>query len=183
MGQTDLSKYSVGSYRGGPRIKVLVWYLVNYFIFFSRIPFPSSFKAFLLRIFGAKAGKGLVIKPKVRIKYPWRLEIGNYCWIGEGVWIDNIVDIKIGSNVCISQEAILLTGNHDYSKSDFSPRYDNIELEDGVWICARAIVCPGVICRSHSILTVNSVANREMEAMKIYSGNPAAIVRDRVINP
>ncbi len=179
--QTDLSKYSIGSYRGGPRFKVLFWYLVNYFIFFTSIPYPSRFKAFLLRLFGAKAGIGLVIKPNTRIKYPWRLSIGDYCWIGEDVWIDNIENVSIGNNVCLSQGAVLLTGNHDYSKSNFPPRYDKIVLEDGVWICAKAIVCPGVICRSHSVLTVNSVATKDLEEMKIYTGNPAVYMRNRVI--
>ena len=53
--------------------------------------FPiSGFKRFLLRLFGAKIGKGVVIKPCVNIKYPWKLRIGNYVWIGENVWIDNL---------------------------------------------------------------------------------------------
>jgi putative colanic acid biosynthesis acetyltransferase WcaF len=177
--QTDLSTYSIGNYRAGPKWKVFAWYFVNYFIFFSRIPFPSGFKAMLLRLFGAKIGVGLVIKPLVRIKNPWRLIVGNHCWIGEDVWIDNIENIVIGNNVCLSQGAILSTGNHDYSISNFLPRYEKIELEDGVWICGKAVVCPGVVCRSHSILTVNSVATKDLDAMKIYTGNPAMFVRER----
>lgn len=180
--QTDLSKYSIGDYRAGPRLKVLTWYLFNYFIFFSSIPYPSKFKVMLLRFFGAKVGKGVVIKPKVRIKNPWRLIVGNYCWIGEDVWIDNIENVSIGNNVCLSQGAVLLTGNHDYSKSNFPPKYDKIIIEDGVWICAKAIVCPGVVCRSHAVLTVNSVATKDMDEMRIYSGNPAVFIRDRVID-
>jgi putative colanic acid biosynthesis acetyltransferase WcaF len=179
--QTNLSEYSIGNYRAGPRWKVLVWYLVNYYIFYSRFPFPSGFKVALLRLFGAKIGVGVVIKPLVRIKNPWRLVIGNQCWIGEEVWIDNIENVVIGNNVCLSQGAVLSTGNHDYSISNFPPRYEKITLEDGVWICSKAIVCPGVVCRSHSILTVNSVATKELEAMKIYAGNPARFVRDRII--
>ena len=136
----------------------------------------------LLRIFGSKVGNGVVIKPLVRIKNPWRLTIGNFCWIGEDVWIDNIENVTIGNNVCLSQGAVLSTGNHDYTKSDFPPRYDKIIIEDGVWICAKAIVCPGVVCKSHSVLTVNSVATKNMEEFKIYSGNPAEFMRERVID-
>lgn len=136
----------------------------------------------LLRFFGAKVGTGVVIKPNVRIKNPWRLIVGNYCWIGEDVWIDNIENVSIGNNVCLSQGAILLTGNHDYSKSDFQPKYDKIIIEDGVWICAKAIVCPGVVCKSHAVLTVNSVATKDLEEMRIYTGNPAVYIRDRVID-
>src|SRR5450755_607995 len=179
--QVNLSKYSVGNYRAGPRWKVILWYLVNYYIFFSRFPFPFRFKVVLLRLFGAKIGVGIVIKPMVRIKNPWRLVIGGYCWIGEGVWIDNIENVEIGNNVCLSQNAILSTGNHDYSKSNFPPRYGKIFLQDGVWICANAIVCSGVVCKSHAVLTVNSVATRDLEEMKIYSGNPAVFVRVRRI--
>jgi putative colanic acid biosynthesis acetyltransferase WcaF len=179
--QTDLSKYSIGNYRAGPKFKVLVWYPINYFIFYSGIPFPSRFKTMLLRVFGAKVGVGVVIKPLVRIKNPWRLIIGNFCWIGEEVWIDNIVNVTIGNNVCLSQGAVLSTGNHDYTKSNFPPAYDKIVIEDGVWICGKAVVCPGVVCRSHSVLTVNSVATKDMEEFKIYSGNPAVFVRNRVI--
>ena len=127
-------------------------------------------------------GVGLVIKPMVRIKNPWRLKIGDYCWIGEGVWIDNIENVEIGNNVCLSQNAILSTGNHDYSKSNFSPRYGKINIQDGVWICANAIVCPGVVCKSHSVLTVSSVATRDLEEMQIYSGNPAVFIRERRIS-
>ena len=182
MLKTDLSTYSIGDYRPGPRIKVLFWYPVNYFIFFSSFPFPSAFKVFLLRLFGAKVGSGVVLKQHIRIKNPWRLIIGNNSWIGEGVWIDNIENVFIGNNVCLSQNAILLTGNHDYSKTNFSPRYGKINLEDGVWICANAIVCSGVVCKSHSVLTVNSVATGDLDEMKIYSGNPAVFVRERRIH-
>ena len=78
------------------------------------VPYPSTFKAIILRVFGAKVGKGLVIRTHVRIKQPWRLSIGDHVWIGESVWIDNLVQVAIASNVCLSQGAFLLTGNHDY---------------------------------------------------------------------
>jgi putative colanic acid biosynthesis acetyltransferase WcaF len=179
--KTQLSNFNVGNYKAGPRWKVCVWYIFNYFIFYSSIPWPYSFKRNLLRLFGAKVGKGVVIKTRIRIKNPWRLVIGDHCWLGEDVWIDNLENVEIGSNVCISQGAMLLTGNHDYTVSNFPFRLGKIILEDGVWIGAKSIVCPGVTCRSHSILAVNSVANKELESMKIYAGNPACHVRNRHI--
>lgn len=177
--QTDLSRFDTNGYKSAPRFKVAIWYLVNYFIFDSVVPWPYVIKLSLLRLFGATIGKGLVIKPKVRIKYPWRLTVGQNCWIGESVWIDNLADVYIGNNVCVSQGAMLLTGNHDYSLSNFPYRLGKIILEDGVWIGAQSVVCPGVVCKSHSILTVNSVANKPLEAWSIYSGNPAVYVRER----
>ena len=180
--KTDLSRFCVGAYRVGcPAWQVGLWYVVNYFIFNTALPWPYTLKAFLLRRFGAQVGAGLVIKPKVRIKNPWRLQLGNYCWIGESVWIDNLEDVRIGHNVSISQGAMLLTGNHDYTRSDFPYRLGKIVLEDGVWIGAQAVVCPGVTCHSHAILTVGSVAAKSLESWSIYAGNPALFIRPRQI--
>lgn len=178
---TDLSAFNTGSYSAGPRWKVLAWYFVNYYIFYSALPWPYGFKRWLLQLFGARVGKGLVIKTKVRIKNPWRLQIGQHCWIGESVWIDNLEDVTIGNNVCLSQGALLLTGNHDYTRRDFPYRLGKITLEDGVWIGAQSVVCPGVYCGTHSILTVNSVATRNLEPWQVYAGNPAAMVRKRTM--
>ncbi|MEO6520474.1 MAG: WcaF family extracellular polysaccharide biosynthesis acetyltransferase [Mucilaginibacter sp.] len=178
--QTDLSKFTTGTYQvGASKIKVLTWYFVNYYIFDSSFPWPYIIKVKLLRLFGAKIGVGLVVKPKIRIKNAWRLVIGDNCWIGESVWIDNLENVTIGNNVSISQGAMLLTGNHDYTVTDFRYRLGEIQLEDGVWIGAKAVVCPGIICKSHSILTVNSVANKQLNEFGIYSGNPAVFVRIR----
>lgn len=180
--QTDLSRFDIEDYKSAPKLKVVTWYLINYFIFDSVIPWPYAIKLKLLKLFGATVGKGLVIKPKIRIKNPWQLVIGENCWIGESVWIDNLADVHIGNNVCLSQGAMLLTGNHDYSLSNFPYRLGKITLEDGVWIGAQSIVCPGVVCKSHSILTVNSVATKTLNPWGIYSGNPAVYVRERKMN-
>lgn len=182
QGHTDLALFSTGDYNSGPIVKVLLWYAVSCLIFNNAIPWPYRFKAMLLRCFGARVGKGLVIKPAVRIKNPWRLTIGDHCWIGESVWIDNLVNVEIGSHVCLSQSSMLLTGNHDYTQSNFGYRLGEIVLDDGVWIGARATVCPGIRCGSHSVLTVNSVASSNLESYVIYSGAPAKALRERTIN-
>ena len=176
---SDLSKFHVGEYKGGPKGKSILWYIINSWIFDSNFPWPYSFKTWLLRMFGAKIGRNVIIKTKVRIKYPWRFTVGDYCWIGESCWIDNLAQVNIGDNVALSQGSMLLTGNHDYTDVSFPYRLGDIVLENGVWIGARSVVCPGVTCRSHSILTVNSVATRSLEPYGIYSGNPATFVRTR----
>ena len=124
----------------------------------------------------------MVIKPGVNIKAPWFLSIGDFVWIGENVWIDNLVKVSIASNVCLSQGAMLLTGNHNYKKSTFDLMTGEIVLEEGVWIGAKAVVCPGVICASHSLLAVGSIATSNLEAYGIYQGNPAVKMREREIN-
>ena len=97
----------------------------------------------LLRMTGASVGAGVVIKPRVTIKYPWKLAVGNHSWIGEQVWIDNLDQVTIGAHVCISQGALLLCGNHDYKKPTFDLITGPIVLEDGVWIGAKASVALG----------------------------------------
>ena len=180
--ETDLSKFNNDWYNPGSKIKVILWFFANSLIINNYLPIPMSIKVFVLRLFGAKIGENLTIKPKVNIKYPWFLEIKNNVWIGETAWIDNFVKVTIEDNVCISQGALLLTGNHDYKKSTFNLIPRDIYLEKGVWIGAKSVVCGGVRCMSHSVLAVNSVATKNLNSYKIYQGNPAIEVRERVIS-
>lgn len=180
----QLNKYNNDWYKnqiGASRFKQVLWYLVNAIFFINPLNASIGLKILLLKLFGAVIGKKVIIKPGVNIKYPWKLSIGDYCWIGEKVWIDNLSSVVIGKNVCISQGAILLTGNHNYKKSTFDLIIGDIRLEDGVWIGARSLVCPGVTCRSHSILTTLSVAVSDLLSYTIYQGNPAKIMRERNI--
>ncbi len=179
--RTNLAEYNNSWYQPGSSLKRLCWYVINIIIFKSSL-FPFyKLKIFLLRLFGAKAGKNILIKPNVNIKYPWFLEIGDNVWIGEKVWIDNLGKVSIGDNVCLSQNAFLLSGNHDYKKSTFDLIVKDIILEDGVWIGAGAMVCGGVVCKDHSVLSLGSVATQNLDPFSIYSGNPAAKIKDRIM--
>ena len=179
--KTELSSFDNSWYNPGPRWKRALWYPVNALFFGSRMNPFSGLKLFLLRLFGARLGKGVVIKPGVNIKYPWKLSLGDHCWIGEGVWIDNLAQVTLGSNVCLSQGAMLLCGNHNYRKSTFDLVLGEITLEEGVWIGAKGVVCPGVTCHSHAVLAVGSVATADLEPYSVYQGNPAVKIRDRII--
>lgn len=180
--KTNLATFNNSWYKPGASLpKRGLWYIVN-ILFFLNPLFPfSTLKVLLLRLFGSKIGIGVNIKPSVNIKYPWMLEIGNYAWIGENVWIDNLTKVKIGNNVCLSQGTMLLTGNHNYKKSSFDLMVGEIILEDGVWIGAQSVVCPGFICKSHAVLTTGSIAVSNLEAYTIYQGNPAVKIRERII--
>ncbi len=177
-----LDLYDNGWYRPGRSKPVMVlWYFVNVLFFINPLNPLSGLKVRLLRLFGARIGRGVVIKPGVNIKYPWRLTVADHVWIGERVWIDNLADVVIESHVCISQGAMLLTGNHNYKKPTFDLMIAPITLETGAWVGAQSLVTPGVTLKSHSILSAGSVATTDLMPFTIYAGQPAVEVRKRVI--
>jgi putative colanic acid biosynthesis acetyltransferase WcaF len=182
MNQTQLKKkFDKQDFdAGAPAFKIVIWYFTSMFFFRSGlIPFSIILVA-ILRLFGAKIGKDTRIKPYVNIKYPWKLQVGDHSWISE-CHIENLSNVSIGKNVCLSQGCMILTGNHDFTKTGFDLITKDIILGDGTWIGARAIVCAGVTTYSHAVLTVNSVATRDLEAYSIYRGNPAIKIKDRQI--
>ena len=179
---TDLSKYNNNNFKPGNIFLRFFWYFIN-IIFFKSSFFPFNFlKIFLLQLFGCLLGKGVVIKPNVNIKYPWKLSLGNYVWIGESVWIDNLDNVTIGNHVCISQGAMLICGSHNYKKQSFDLISKEITLNDGVWIGAKSIILPGVIAESHAILSAGSVISKNLESFTVYKGNPAEKVGSRTIS-
>lgn len=177
--KTDLSTYRNDWYQPGAKLKRLLWYVVSLLFFRGAWAVFSGVKVFWLRLFGAQVGEGVVIKPSVHIKYPWKLKIGSHCWIGEQVWIDNLDQVTLEDHVCISQGALLLCGNHNYKTETFDLMIAPILLKSGSWVGAKCSVGPGVTFHSHAILSMGSVATTDLEAYSIYRGNPAVKVKAR----
>lgn len=149
-----------------------------------RSPLSCSWlRAAALRLFGAKIGRGVTIKAGVRVKFPWRLQVGNHCWIGEDAWLDNLAEIRIGNHCCISQGAYLCTGSHDWRKPGFNLTVRPIILEDEVWLAARSVVGPGVVGGRGAVLGLGSVATRNMLPQHIHLGVPAMPVKSRQTPP
>ncbi len=148
----------------------------------SMIPF-SGVRVRLLRSFGARVGAGVVIKPGVRVKYPWNLTIGDNSWLGEDCWIDNLAPVEIGHDVCLSQGAYLCTGNHDWSDPQFGLIVKPISLASGSWVGARATLAPGISLGEHAIAAAGSVVTSNVPAWEIFAGNPATFVRRRRLRP
>jgi putative colanic acid biosynthesis acetyltransferase WcaF len=171
----DLARYAVpaipGNRGAGWRF---AWHLVSALIFQSALVLPSRWKAALLRAFGARIGRGLVIKPRVTVKYPWFLELGDHVWLGEQVWIDNHTMVRIGSDVCISQGAYLFTGNHDWNDPRFRFFCKPITVEDGVWVGAKAVICPGSLLARLSVVGAGLVWRGTSTAAGVYTSPPAA---------
>ena len=168
---------------GRSRVVRAAWFFAGLPLLRSTwLPF-GSLRAALLRLFGAQLGRGLVIKPGVRIKYPWLFEAGDDCWIGEDAWIDNLAPVRLGSNVCISQGAYLCTGNHDWSDPAFGLVVKPIEIGDGAWIGAKAVIAPGAGAAEGAVVAAGSVVTRHVPAFEVHAGNPAVFLRKRVIRP
>jgi len=178
----QLHLYTPGSFTPGAFYwKQLLWYFLGSPLVESYwLPF-SSLKVSILRLFGAQLGRNVRIKPGVRVKFPWRLIVGNDVWIGENVWIDNLASVLLESNVCLSQKVYLCTGNHDWSDRTFQLRIAPIHIKEGSWIAAGAMVGPGVTVERGAVLTLGGVAVRSLDAMTIYAGNPAQPVKPRVL--
>lgn len=177
-----LDNYTLGTYTpGAPLWKQTLWYFIGEPLFRShRLPF-SRLKVWILRRFGAEVGQQVRIKPGVRVKFPWRLTIGDYVWIGENTWLDNLAPITIESHVCLSQDVYLCTGNHDWSHPDFKLIPAAIHIEQGSWLAARAVVGPGVTVGHGAVLGLGSVTGRSLQPMTIYAGNPAQPIKQRLV--
>lgn len=177
----DLSRFTADHPTGAGAIKRTLWYFTNALFFLNPLfPFRAP-KPGLLRLFGAKVGKGVVVHPGVNIKYPWKLVIGDHVWIGQRAWLDNLDRLTIGSHVVISQGAMIIQGSHDYKRVDYPTFSAPVVLESGSWVGAGALVLAGATLKSHAILSAGSVTSKTLEPYTIYRGNPAEPIRQRVM--
>ena len=167
--------------RGRSRFVEALWLFVGAPIVASRFMLSTRVRSQILRLFGARIGTHMYMKPGVRVKFPWYLTVGDHCWIGEDVWIDNLAPVKLESHVCVSQGAYLCTGNHDWSTSNMRLFIRPICLDRGCWVGAKTVVGPGVTVGECAILTAGSVASKDLAPYGIYAGNPAVFTKRRVV--
>jgi putative colanic acid biosynthesis acetyltransferase WcaF len=166
----DLARYAEPVIPGNRSLAWrIAWHVASALLFQSALVLPSRTKAAVLRAFGARIGHRPVIKPRVTIKYPWFLELGDHVWLGEGVWIDNHTAVAIGSDVCISQGAYLFTGNHDWNDPVFRFFCKPIAIGDGAWVGAKAIVCPGSVLARMSIVGAGVVWRGASAPADVYT--------------
>ncbi|HET9577665.1 MAG TPA: WcaF family extracellular polysaccharide biosynthesis acetyltransferase [Burkholderiaceae bacterium] len=171
----NLAHYSADKFeRGRPSVVELLWLITATIAFARAVPF-NFLRVAALRVFGASLGRAVVVKPGVRVKFPWRLRVGDHSWIGEDAWIDNLDDVVIGSNTCISQGAYLCTGNHDWKAETFDLMTAPITVGDGVWIAAKAMIAPGVVIGNDSIVTLGCVLTRSVPARSFCSAGQALV--------
>jgi putative colanic acid biosynthesis acetyltransferase WcaF len=182
MSRVHLRQFRNDWYQPG---RSMVWRALWMFLgqpLFRSVWFPSSnLRAQLLCLFGAQIGERVVIRQGVTVKYPWRLMVGDDCWIGEQVWIDNLAMVRLGNDVCLSQGVYLCTGNHDWSDPTFGLLISGIEIQDGGWAGAKSILMPGARLGEAAICAAGSVVSGTISDYQIVAGNPALAVRTRKI--
>ena len=168
--------------RGASRWREAAWLLVAGVLFSSWLP-GSGWRISLLRLFGARIGSNVTFKPGVRVKFPWRLTVGEHSWIGESVWIDNLAEVTIGAHVCISQGAYLCTGSHDWSSERFDLIVRPIILEDKSWVGAKAVLAPGAHVGEGAVITLGTVAGGTLEPWHVHSGGVKMVKKPRWVTP
>jgi putative colanic acid biosynthesis acetyltransferase WcaF len=156
-----------------------LWSVLSLVVFESGWVPLYGIKRWLLRRFGASIGAGVVIKPHVRIKFPWRLRIGEQSWIGEGVWIDNLATVHLANDACVSQGAYLCTGSHDHRRVTFDLIVKPIVVESAAWIGARAVLLPGVTVHRGAVVAAGSVVTRDVPPGVIVGGSPSRVIGER----
>jgi putative colanic acid biosynthesis acetyltransferase WcaF len=179
--RNDLFDSGLGLDRGRPWWIEALWLFTKAFFFMSSLPWPISIKAWLLRRFGAKIGEGFYIRPRVNIHFPWKLTVGDYCWIGDDCGLLNLEPISIGNNVAIAHRVYLATGNHDFKDSKMAYRNQPIRIDDGVWIASCVFIGPGVTLGEHCVIGAGAVITKNVESWSIMRGNPALCVGKRVL--
>ena len=135
----------------------------------------------LLRLFGAKIGKNVIIRSSVNITFPWKVTIGDYSWIGDNAELYSLGEIEIGSNVVISQKSYLCAASHDYQKQDFPIWAKKITIEDECWLATDVYVAPGVTIGKGTVVGARSSVFEDLPSGKICMGSPAKMIKDRII--
>jgi len=176
----DLSKFILPpGFRGKPGWHVQLWWLVQSTLFGLSPQFMYGWRRWILRLFGAKIGEKVLLRPTVRITYPWKVKIGDYSWIGDNVVLYSLGEIEIGSHVVISQRSYLCAASHDYQKVSFDIFAQKVEVEDQAWLAADVYVSPGVRIGKGCLIGARSSVFSHMPAGMICLGLPAKPVKRR----
>jgi putative colanic acid biosynthesis acetyltransferase WcaF len=170
-----LSSYLSKLDRGAPRWKEAAWVVCKTLFFLCRLPLPSAFRAGVLRLFGARIGRGLIIRSGVNIVFPWRLIIGEHVWIGEEVLILNLAQVEIGSHTCISQRAFLCAASHNFRDDNFGLKLAPISVGSECWIAAQAFLGPGTSIGNGSMVCAAAMVTGEVPPQSVARGNPATV--------
>ena len=176
----DLATFELPKgFRGKTAFEVQLWWFIQATLFAGSPQVFYGWRRFILRLFGAKVGKKVLIRPSVKITYPWKVSIGDSSWIGDDVTLYSLDEIEIGSNSVISQKSYLCTGGHDYLKPNFPMLTKKIIIGDEVWIATDVFIAPGVIVGDRAVIGARSSVFDVIPKGMICYGSPAKPINKR----
>jgi len=168
--------------RGRSRIVEALWILTKAAFFMTSLPWHNAWKRFLLRLFGAKIGRGVVLRPRINIHFPWKLEVGDHCWIGDGCQILNIAPFTMEPQVALAHEVYIAAAGHDIRSATMAAKNEPIVIRSGTWVASRAFIAGGVTVGEDCVVAAGAVVVKDVPQSSIVAGNPAEVVRERVID-
>lgn len=177
----DLKNFTVpDTFRGKSKITVQLWWIVQGTLFALSPQVLYGWRRFLLRLFGAKIGKGVLVRSTAKITYPWNVDIGDYSWIGDDNVLYSLGNITIGKNVALAHKVYLNTGGHEYKKPSFDIFSNPVVIEDECWITNDVYIAPGVTIGRGTIIAARSSVLKSMPGGKVCVGTPAIPIKDRI---
>ena len=169
----DLRQYDQSNFdRGRPNWVIILWWLVQAIAFPLSLHNLNGFRAWLLRLFGAKIGQGVVIRPTSCFTYPWKVTLGDYSWIGDDVVLYSVEQIEIGCHCVISQKSYLCTGSHDIGDRNFQLQAAPIKIGNGTWIAMDCLIAAGVTIGANSVIGARSSVFRDIPSQQVAWGTP-----------
>lgn len=178
----DLSQYDMSNFdRGRASWIVILWWFVQAIAFPLSLHNLNGFRCWLLRLFGAKIGKKVVIRPTARFIYPWKVTIGDHSWIGDDVVFYSVDSIYIGSHAVVSQKSYLCTGSHDIQQPNFPLVTAPIQIGNGAWVATDCFVAPGVTIGANSVIGARSSVFRDVPPQQVAWGSPCKARYERTL--
>jgi len=169
-------------FRGRSAFYTQLWWIVQSTLFGMSPQACFGWRRWLLRLFGARIGKGVFLRPSVRVTYPWKLKVGDHCHIGDQVVLYTLGEIEIGDCVVISQRSYICTGSHDYTSPTFDLYAKKIVIESEAWVATDVFVAPGVLIGNGAVVGARSSVFSDVPPGLIYVGTPARFVGTRTTN-
>ena len=176
----DLSSPPVpNDFNGKSKIRVQLWYLTWLFLFRPSPLALNGFRLFLLRVFGAKVGNAVKIRPSAFISYPWNLSVGEGTFIGDHVHIDSLTRVSVGAHVSLSNYVYIASGTHDYKVPSFDLVLRPVTIEDQCWLAVQTTVLPGVTMSKGCVVGARSLVTRSVPENEVWAGTPARFMSKR----
>lgn len=183
MDWQQLDRATIASdFRGRPKWFVQIWWTVQATLFRGSPQVAYGWRRWLLRAFGARIGKGVIIRPSVQVTYPWKLTIGDHARVGDDVVLYTLGEIEIGAHAVVSQRSYLCTGSHDYTRSAFDIFSKPIRVGEQAWLAADVFVAPGVEIGAGTVVGARSSVFKSLPAGMMARGSPARVTGPRQMN-